>query len=94
MAAMPYPVGTITNEAGHLEIGGCGVIELAREFRDPGLPVRGRRDARTGPRLPEGFAAHTSRFEVLFASKALPVTAAYRLFAEEDSRLTWLPAAS
>ena len=35
MAAMPYPTGTITNDAGHLEIGGCDVVELAREFGTP-----------------------------------------------------------
>ena len=32
MAAMVYPVGTVTNARGHLEIGGCDVVELAAEF--------------------------------------------------------------
>ncbi|MCB0856617.1 MAG: diaminopimelate decarboxylase [Solirubrobacterales bacterium] len=83
MAAMPYPTGTIVNDGGHLEIGGCDVIELAREFGTPAylFAVDEMRDrARAYQR---SFAAHTDRFEVLFASKALPVTAAYRLFAEE-----------
>jgi diaminopimelate decarboxylase len=83
MAAMPYPVGTITNEAGHLEIGGCDVTELAKEFGTPAYlfaTAEMRNRART---YQKAFAAHTDRFEVLFASKALPVTAAYRLFAEE-----------
>ena len=83
MAAMPYPTGTVTNEAGHLEIGGCDVIELAREFGTPAyiFSVAEMRDrARAYQRA---FAAHTDHFEVLYASKALPVTAAYRLFAEE-----------
>jgi len=83
MAAMPYPQDTITNEAGHLEIGGCDVVELAHEFGTPAYlfataEMRGRARA-----YQSAFAAHTDHFEVLFASKALPVTAAYRLFAEE-----------
>src|SRR5690349_2665960 len=83
MAAMPYPVGTITNDAGRLEIGGCDVIELAREFGTPAylFAVAEMRDRARA--YQKAFAAHTSHFEVLFASKALPVTAAYRLFAEE-----------
>jgi len=83
MAAMPYPQDTITNEAGHLEIGGCDVVELAHEFGTPAYlfataEMRGRARA-----YQSAFAAHTDHFEVLFASKALPVTAAYRLFTEE-----------
>ena len=83
MAAMLYPVGTATNASGHLEIGGCDVVELAAEYGTPAYvfavaEMRARARAYT-----EAFSAHTDNFEVLFASKALPVTAAYRLFAEE-----------
>ena len=31
-----YPLGSRVNEAGHLEVGGCDVAELAREFGTPG----------------------------------------------------------
>src|SRR5437764_1414951 len=34
-----YPVGSRVNEAGHLEIGGCDAIELAREFGTPAYVV-------------------------------------------------------
>ena len=83
MAAMLYPVGTVTNASGHLEIGGCDVVELAAEYGTPAYvfavaEMRARAQAYT-----QAFAGHTDDFEVLFASKALPVTAAYRLFAEE-----------
>ncbi|MCB0869130.1 MAG: diaminopimelate decarboxylase [Solirubrobacterales bacterium] len=83
MAAMPYPSGTITNSIGHLEIGGCDVTELASEFGTPAyvFAVAEMRDRARA--YQSAFAAHTDHFEVLFASKALPVTAAYRLFAEE-----------
>ena len=30
-----YPHTTVHNAAGHLEIGGCDVVELAREFETP-----------------------------------------------------------
>lgn len=83
MAAMPYPVGTVTNEAGHLEIGGCDVIELAREFGTPAYLFAVAEMKERARAYQKAFAAHTDNFEVLFASKALPVTAAYRLFAEE-----------
>ena len=83
MAAMPYPVGTITNEVGHLEIGGCDVIELAREFGTPAYLFAVAEMRERARAYQKAFAAHTDHFEVLFASKALPVTAAYRLFAQE-----------
>lgn len=83
MAAMPYPVGTTTNDAGHLEIGGCDVIELAREFGTPSYLFATAEMRERARAYQRAFAAHTDHFEVLFASKALPVTAAYRLFAEE-----------
>jgi diaminopimelate decarboxylase len=83
MAAMPYPVGTVTNSEGHLEIAGCDVVELAAEFGTPSYlfsvsEMRGRARAYL-----DAFGSRTDEFEVLYASKALPVTAAYRLFAEE-----------
>ena len=30
-----YPAGSRVNEAGHLEVGGCDVVEVAREFGTP-----------------------------------------------------------
>ena len=83
MAAMPYPVGTVTNNEGHLEIAGCDVVDLAERFGTPSYlfsvpEMRSRARAYL-----DAFGARTDEFEVLYASKALPVTAAYRLFAEE-----------
>jgi diaminopimelate decarboxylase len=77
-----YPLGSRVNERGHLEVGGCDVVELAAEFGTPAYiyaedDIRARADAYL-----EAFRAHTGDFEVLFASKSLPCTAAYRLCAE------------
>ncbi len=34
-----YPLGSRVNERGHLEIGGCDTVELAREFGTPAYVV-------------------------------------------------------
>ena len=83
MATMVYPVGTVTNAQGHIEIGGCDVVELAAEFGTPAYLFSVEEMRNRARAYQDAFAAHTDNFEVLFASKALPVTAAYRLFAEE-----------
>ena len=79
-----YPLGSRLNEAGRLEVGGCDVVELAREFGTPAYVVA-EDDLRTRARtFREALATHHGEDgEVLFASKAFPCTAAYRLFAEE-----------
>jgi diaminopimelate decarboxylase len=59
------------------------VIELAREFGTPAY-VYAEDDMRARARAYlEAFHARVEHFEVIYASKAFPCTAAYRLFAEE-----------
>src|SRR6478735_1789120 len=78
-----YPAGSRVNERGRLEIAGCDVVELAAEFGTPAY-VYSEDDMRARARATvAAFAERTSSFEVLYASKALTCTAAYRLFAEE-----------
>src|ERR1700704_5442876 len=78
-----YPLGSRLNERGHLEIGGCDAIELAREFGTPAYVVA-EDDLRSRARnfIDEVRARHGD-FDVLFASKAFPCTAVYRVLAEE-----------
>jgi diaminopimelate decarboxylase len=77
-----YPLGSRVNEGGHLEVGGCDVVEVAREHGTPAYLVA-EDDLRARARaFMEAFAARHADFEVLFASKAFSCTAAYRLFAE------------
>jgi diaminopimelate decarboxylase len=78
-----YPQGTRINEAGHLEIGGCDAVELAREFGTPAYVVaeddlRGRARA-----FLAAIADRHSDYDVLFASKAFPCSAVYRVLREE-----------
>jgi diaminopimelate decarboxylase len=81
--ARVYPLGTRVNETGRLEIGGCDAIELAERFGTPAY-VYAEDDIRARARAyVEAFRARTERFEVVYASKAFPCTAAYRLLVEE-----------
>src|SRR4051794_41251517 len=78
-----YPLGSRLNERGRLEVGGCDVLDLAREFGTPSY-VYAEDDMRARARAyVEAFRARSERFEVVYASKAFPCTAAYRLMAEE-----------
>ncbi len=78
-----YPLGARLSEAGVLEIGGCDTVELAREFGTPAY-VYDEDDMRERARATKAaFALRTERFEVLYASKAFPCTAALRIFDEE-----------
>ena len=78
-----YPLGSRLDERGRLEVGGCDVVELAREFGTPAY-VYAEDDIRTRARsYLEAFRARSEHFEVIYASKAFPCTAVYRLLAEE-----------
>jgi diaminopimelate decarboxylase len=85
IAASPvYPRGSRVNERGHLEIAGCDLVELAEEFGTPAY-IYAEDDIRWRAReYRRAFEERTGSYEVLFASKALPMTAAYRLCVEED----------
>src|SRR6185312_739498 len=78
-----YPLGTRVNEQGNLEIGGCDVVELAERYGTPAY-VYAEDDIRARARTyMEAFEARTDDFEVIYASKALPITEAYRVLSEE-----------
>src|SRR5215207_5464491 len=78
-----YPLGSRLNEQGRLEVGGCDVVQLAREFGTPAY-VYAEDDMRARARAyVEAFRARVERFEVIYASKAFPCVAGLRLFAEE-----------
>jgi diaminopimelate decarboxylase len=78
-----FPQGSRVNAEGHLEIAGCDVVELAEEHGTPAY-FYAEDDMRARARAyREAFESRGAEFEILFASKSLPCTAAYRLFAEE-----------
>jgi diaminopimelate decarboxylase len=78
-----YPEAASVHE-GRLAIGGCDVLELAREFGTPAYMVA--EDALPSP--PRDFLRalavhHGERGAVAFASKAFPCTEVLRIFREE-----------
>jgi diaminopimelate decarboxylase len=78
-----YPLGSRLNERGRLEVGGCDVVELSAEFGTPAY-VYAEDDMRARARsFVEAFRARTEHFEIVYASKAFPCTAAFRIFADE-----------
>jgi diaminopimelate decarboxylase len=79
-----FPIGSRLNERGRVEVGGCDLIELASEFGTPAY-VYAEDDLRERGRTTiAAFAErHANEFEVVYASKAFPCTAALRIFAEE-----------
>src|ERR1700685_1991118 len=87
-----YPLGSRLNERGHLEVGGCDTIELAREVGTPPYVVP-EDDLRARARtfVQAGRDAGHEDFHVVFASKAFPCSAVLALFAEEG---LWCDAAS
>ncbi|HVS99045.1 MAG TPA: diaminopimelate decarboxylase [Solirubrobacterales bacterium] len=81
--ATVLPLGSRCNSLGHLEVGGCDVVDLAEEHGTPAY-IYAEDDLRTRARAyREAFARRGVDGEVLFAGKAFPATAAYRLFAAE-----------
>src|SRR5512134_892590 len=82
-ASAVYPRGSRVNERGHLEVGGCDVVDLAAEHGTPAY-VYAEDDMRSRAReYVAAFAERTGDFEVIYASKAFPCTAAFALMAEE-----------
>jgi diaminopimelate decarboxylase len=77
-----FPLGSRLNERGRLEVGGCDVVELAHEVGTPAY-VYAEDDMRARARAyTEAFRARTEHFEVIYAGKAFPAAAVFRLFAE------------
>src|SRR4051794_19678504 len=78
-----WPMGSAVDGRGHLVLGGCDAIELARDFGTPAYVVV-EDDIRARARaFVEAYAARTDDFEVHFASKAFPCTAVLRILRDE-----------
>jgi diaminopimelate decarboxylase len=78
-----YPIGSTIDADGRLQIGGCDAVELAREFGTPAYIVSEDDLRARAQTFVEAFRTRTKDFDVLFASKAFPCTAVYRVLAEE-----------
>jgi diaminopimelate decarboxylase len=83
--APALPRDSTLDGRGHLRIGGCDAIELAREYGTPAYVIAEedlRAGARAYVRAGRETAGHED-FNVVFAAKAFPCTAVLELFAHE-----------
>ena len=78
-----YPAGSRVNERGRLEIAGCDVVELVEEFGTPAYIYAEEDMRRRAQEYIRAFEQRTDAFEVIYASKAFPASAAYRVMREE-----------
>src|SRR5660398_186731 len=82
-----YPSNSRHNSAGHLEVDGCEVVELAEHYGTP-LIVYEEKTIRDQCRLLEqGFSRRTDDYEVIYATKALCTIAICQLVAQEGLSL-------
>jgi len=82
-----YPHTTVHNAAGHLEIGGCDVVDLAHEHGTP-LFIYDEQSLRDQCRAYHAaFGARTDLYEIVYASKAFSCRAMCELVAQEDLSL-------
>jgi diaminopimelate decarboxylase len=78
-----WPLGTTLNAAGHIEVGGCDLVDLAREVGTPAYIVADD-DLRARARaFREAFDAQAPGVHLSFATKAFPCAAVLRTLAEE-----------
>jgi diaminopimelate decarboxylase len=77
-----FPIGTEVNGAGHLGVGGCDLVEVAREFGTPAYVYSVADLRQRAAAYLDAFAGSGAEFEVIYASKAAPITAIERIFAE------------
>jgi diaminopimelate decarboxylase len=78
-----FPIGSRVNDRGRLEVGGCDVVELAREFGTPAY-IYATDDVRARARAYlTAFGSRVDDFEVVYASKAAPITALCALLEQE-----------
>src|SRR5215218_3988932 len=83
-AALTVYPETASVHDGRLSIGGCDAVELAREFGTPAYIVAEDDLRARAQAFVRAFAErHPAETELLFASKAFPCTAVYRVLAEE-----------
>jgi diaminopimelate decarboxylase len=84
----PFLFGTQRiNERGHLEIGGCDTVELAREFGTPLYVLDEALVRETCREYMREFGERLERVEIAYAGKALLVTALCRLVMQEGLAL-------
>jgi len=78
-----YPITTVHNTAGHLEVDGCDLVDLVAEFGTPLVIYEEKSIRDQCRRYLAAFREHTGDFEVIYASKAFSSLAVDQLVLEE-----------
>jgi diaminopimelate decarboxylase len=78
-----FPPGSTQDEVGALVLGGVPVAELAETYGTPALIVDEDSIRARARQYADGLAARWPNSRAIFASKAFPCTAVYRLLAQE-----------
>jgi len=78
-----YPITATHNAAGHLEVGGCDVVELVAGYGSPLVIYEEESIRDQCRRYVTAFREHTDDFEVIYASKAFSSVAVDQLVLEE-----------
>jgi diaminopimelate decarboxylase len=82
-----YPMNTVHNAAGHLEIDGCDILDLVAEHGTPLMVYEEKTLRDQCRRYVSAFASRTDDFEIIYASKAFNTIAMFQLVAEEGLSL-------
>ena len=82
-----YPMNSVHNAAGHLEIDGCDVVDLVAEYGSPVMIYEEKTLRDQCRRYVDAFRSRTDDFEVIYASKAFNTIAMFQLVAEEGLSL-------
>jgi diaminopimelate decarboxylase len=78
-----YPITSVHTPSGHLEIGGCDVVDLVGAFGTPLIIYDEETIRDQCRRYMQAFRQHTDDFEVIYASKAFSSMAIDQLVLEE-----------
>jgi diaminopimelate decarboxylase len=84
---MVLPISARYNQNGHLEVGGCDVVEAAQEFGTPLFIMDEETIRRKAQSYERSFRALDPNSEVIYASKAFICVAMCRLVKEEGLSL-------
>jgi diaminopimelate decarboxylase len=80
----PFPNSAKTNASGHLEVAGCDVVELAKEFGTPLIIYDELQVRENCSTYREAFSSQLTGSEIIYASKAFSCLALMQLMREEE----------
>ncbi|MHB9112722.1 MAG: diaminopimelate decarboxylase [Thermoleophilia bacterium] len=87
LAIPPLPDSSRVNSAGHLEVAGCDLVELAAEYGTPLIVYDEDQIRERFREYRRAFSARTDDFDIIYASKAFTCIAMCQLIGQEEISL-------